>query len=481
MKNPIALLLLSFLLTQDFSLLAQETPKQITIGYETELESKVLSETRPLLIHLPDGYKESDKSYPVIYLLDGRGHFHHTTGTMQFLARSNRMPEMIIVGIPNTSDRTRDLTPPITGEKKQIANGGGADNMLEFMASELIPFINKNYRTTPYKLLIGHSFGGLFAVHAMVHRPKLFDAHLAISPSMWWDDQSLVNQAETFLEKNPEHQTKLYMTMGNERGTMLGGAWKLAALLEEKTNADHFKWEFHILKEEDHGSVVHRSTYNGLEALFNDWRLEDPFALYQQGGLAAIQDHFEKIKETYGVDGRAPEGMINGLGYRLLNSGKVDEAIEVFAQNVNDYPKSFNVYDSLGEGYKVKGEKGKAIKYYKKSMELNPGNTNGITMLAELGVEYKKEAVKVAPKILESYVGKYEIQPGMMVTITVEDGKLYGEPSDRPKVELTPMAENEFFLDGDNVKVIFNREGKKKAESMTVFMGQEELVGKRIK
>ena len=219
------------------------------------------------------------------------GHFHHTTGTMQFLARTGRMPEMIIVGIPNTTDRTRDLTPPETSEENRFPTSGGADDMLKFMRTELIPHIDKNYRTTSYKLLIGHSFGGLFAIHALVHHSEIFDAYLSISPSLWWDGQLLVDQAETFLTENPDYQAKLYMTMGNEGGDMLGGAWKLAAVLEEKA-PDGLDWEFHLMEKEDHGSVPHRSTYNGLEAIFDDWRIKDIYALYQDGGMEAIQAHY---------------------------------------------------------------------------------------------------------------------------------------------------------------------------------------------
>lgn len=458
---------------------AQEMGQPINIGYETSIESKVLGETRPLLIHLPNGYENSEKPYPVIYLLDGSGHFHHTTGTMRFLARSNRMPEMIIIGIPNTDDRTRDLTPPLKGDNAQFPTAGGADNMLKFIESELIPFVNQHYRTNAYKLLIGHSFGGLFAVHAMVNHPGLFDAHLAISPSMWWDNQTLVEQAEQFLDENPEHETRLYMTMGNEGGTMLGGAWKLAAALEEKAKSDKFFWEFHVMNSEDHGSVVHRSTYNGLEALFKDWRLEDVFELYQQGGIKAIQAHYENVKEVYDIEGKPSENMMNSLGYRLLGSGQVDAAIEVFTQNVQDYPKSFNVYDSLGEGYKVKGEKEKAIKNYKRSMELNPGNSNGIKMLAELGVDYTPEEAKVKVKVLKSYVGVYEVEPGMDVTFTLEEGKLYGQPNDGDKRVLIPLTENKFYLNDENIQAEFHRNEKKEVDRVTIYMGNQVMEAKR--
>jgi len=349
------------------------------------------------------------------------------------------------------------------------------------MNSELFPHINEKYRTTSYKLLIGHSFGGLFAIHSLFSEPDMFNAYLAISPSLWWDDQRLIEQAETFLEANPEHKASLYMTMGNEGGTMLGGAWRLASVLEEKT-PENLNWEFHLMKEEDHGSVPHRSTYNGLEAIFKDWKIEDVYALYQEGGLDAIQAHYDELNETLGMENlKASEQMINNLGYRLLGAKKVDEAIEVFAKNVKDYPKSFNVYDSLGEGYKEKGEKEKAITYYKKSMALNPGNTNGMKMLKELGVEYKEKEVKVPTKTLASYVGKYEAGPGQVLNITLEDNQLMGQPEGDTKVKLIPMSENKFYAEGESVQVLFTQNEEKIVDTLTVFQGGREMVAKRIK
>lgn len=462
---------------------AQTKGEPITIGEKFELESQVLGESRPYLIGLPDGYENSDQSYPVLYLLDGSGHFHHTTGTVKFLARSGRIPPMIVVAIPNTNDRTRDLTPPILkADKSRFPSAGGADNMLSFISDELMPKIEKDYRTSPYKILIGHSFGGLFAIHAMVHRPELFDALLAISPSLWWDQQELVEQARTFFLKNPEYEAKLYMTIGNEGGEMLGGAWKLSATMEEKAPAG-LEWEFRLMKEEDHGSVPHRSTYYGLENIFKDWKgVDNPLVLYEKGGLEAINAHYQRMRDKFNLkDLKAPESLINDLGYQLLAANRPAEAIEVFKQNVEEYPKSSNVYDSLGEGYKENGQKEEAIKFYRKSLALNPGNTNAIDMLASMGVTYEPENVKISAKVLQSYIGTYQVNPDMEVSITVEDGRLYGEPKGGGKAELFPMSENKFYLKVDNIQVVFNKNEEGVTDRITIYQQGQEMVAKRMK
>ena len=229
------LLLSLILISLIFSLPAQDG-KDINIGKSYVLKSEVLGEERPFSVYLPNGYSPTGNPTPVMYLLDGDYHFHHTTGVVHFLSTQGRMPEMIVVAIPNTTDRTRDLTPEIVKDdqaKKNFPTGGKANTMLSFIKDELMPHIDKQYNTSPYTMLIGHSFGGIFAVNAFLEEPDLFDSYISISPSMWWDDQSLVEKAEKFLDKKPNLNTYFYMTMGNEGGTMLGGAMKLAAFAAE--------------------------------------------------------------------------------------------------------------------------------------------------------------------------------------------------------------------------------------------------------
>ena len=177
--------------------LAQDAEPFLSLGETRALHSNVLGEQREIIVGVPAGYEGGDETYPVVYLLDGPSHFHHTTGTARFLARNGRMPDVIVVAIPNT-DRTRDLSPPVYSDAGPArSSSGGADNFLEFISAELKPFIDENYRTRPYAILIGHSLGGLFANHALVHRPDAFNAYISISPSLWWDEQRLVAQADS--------------------------------------------------------------------------------------------------------------------------------------------------------------------------------------------------------------------------------------------------------------------------------------------
>src|SRR5687767_11622017 len=128
------------------------------------IKSGVLGEERTILVRTPPGYERNDLRYPILYMTDGDAHLLHTSGTVSFLARNGRMPEMIIVGITNT-DRTRDLTPTrvssmtLPNGTMQFPTSGGADKFLKFIETELIPQVEAKYRAQPYRVLAGHSFG----------------------------------------------------------------------------------------------------------------------------------------------------------------------------------------------------------------------------------------------------------------------------------------------------------------------------------
>ena len=177
---------------------------KVNIGTIDSLQSNILGEQRKIWVYVPDG---ANQKYPVVYLLDGDGHFSSVVGMIQQLSSVNgntMCPKMIVVGIPNT-DRTRDLTPthidtdlPMMDSISSKTSGGG-EKFISFMEKELMPFIESKYPTAPYKMLIGHSFGGLAVMQTFTHHNHLFNSYICIDPSMWWDKQKLLKQTEKVL------------------------------------------------------------------------------------------------------------------------------------------------------------------------------------------------------------------------------------------------------------------------------------------
>jgi len=175
------------------------------------------------------------------------------------------------------------------------------------------------------------------------------------------------------------------------------------------------------------------------------------------------------------------EGEINGLGYGMIATGKIREAIAVFNLNVIEYPQSFNVWDSRGEAFMLNGEKTKAIMDYKKSLELDPFSMNAIKKLNELGekVPDPKEA-PVESKVLDTYVGKYELNPSFVISITKEAERLYAQATGQPRVELYAESEIKFFMKAIDGKILFVKNEQGSPEKLILFQDGREMTGKRI-
>ena len=175
------------------------------------------------------------------------------------------------------------------------------------------------------------------------------------------------------------------------------------------------------------------------------------------------------------------EGEINGLGYGMIATGRIREAIAVFNLNVLEYPQSFNVWDSRGEAYMLNGEKTKAIMDYKKSLELDPYSMNAIKKLNELGekVPDPKEA-PVESKVLDTYIGKYELNPSFVISITKEAGRLHSQATGQPRVELYAESEIKFFMKAIDGKILFVKNEQGSVEKLILFQDGREMTGKRI-
>ncbi len=189
------------------------------------LHSEVLNEDREIWISLPKGYNNSAISparYPVMVLLDAEFYFQTTVAVRDALSGRmyTYMPEMIIVGIKNT-DRSRDLTPTndsiIHAGQHIHQSSGGAANFAAFLSDELLPYIHTNYRTNGYRILNGHSFGGLFTTYMLVENSQTFNAYIVHDPSLWWDDKALSNQALKKLKQTNLKGRSLYFSMANDK------------------------------------------------------------------------------------------------------------------------------------------------------------------------------------------------------------------------------------------------------------------------
>lgn len=285
MKNILTILMLTFytfsIYGQTTKTKQQENIKPFILGEIHELQSKVLAEKRILNIYLPDGYNPKDSlKYPVIYLLDGSADedFIHIVGLVQYNSFEwiNQIPKSIVVGIA-TVDRKRDFTFPTTieADKKSYPTSAHSHKFISFLESELQPFIDKNFRTTHSKTIIGQSLGGLLATEILFKKPNLFNHYIIISPSLWWDNGSLLNQSSEIMNHTFKQQTAIYIGVGKEglTPTSIPRVMEVDAnLLAEKINStksNTVTLYFDYLPQENHATIMHQAVSNAFR-LFSE-------------------------------------------------------------------------------------------------------------------------------------------------------------------------------------------------------------------
>jgi len=242
---------------------------QLSIGEKIEFQSKILNESRILNVYLPNGYSnDSLKEYPVIYLLDGSidEDFIHISGLVQFGSFSwiNIIPESIVVGISNV-DRKRDFTFPTKNkkDKEEFPTTGRSEDFIKFIERELQPFIDKKYKTDSIKTLIGQSLGGLLATEILFKNPDLFDNYIIVSPSLWWDDESLL----TYTPSLYTSKKTIFIAVGKEGEIMELTAKELYYKLElnKKENTNLY---FEFFEKQNHGDALHLAVYSAFEKIF---------------------------------------------------------------------------------------------------------------------------------------------------------------------------------------------------------------------
>lgn len=239
------------------------------LGEALTFTSDVLGEDRTLNIYLPPSYeKAQDQNYPVIYLLDGSRDedFIHIAGLVQFGSFSwiKMIPESIVVGIANV-DRKRDFTYPTRrdDDRKAFPTYGHSEDFMNFLEKEVQPLIRNRYRCTKEATLIGQSLGGLLATQVLLSRTDLFDNYVIVSPSLWWDDQSLLEQVDAV---SLEDKT-VFVAVGKEGDIMERDAMNLFVHLKHKQKSST-KLYFKYLENQDHGDALHLAVYEAFEKIF---------------------------------------------------------------------------------------------------------------------------------------------------------------------------------------------------------------------
>jgi predicted alpha/beta superfamily hydrolase len=352
-----------------------------------ELHSKATGRAYVISVSLPDGYASGARRYHTLYVLDGKNGFLLHTAFYR-ITHDDSLAPMIIVGIAwkqanyfaPTNDRELDFTPTRIGGIDS-AYSGGAPHFARFLSEELFPFIEKRFRTDGDRGIIGYSFGGLFAAYALVEHPQLFHRYGIGSAPVDWDKSLLFRRLSATSGEGAQGDAIVYMSIGGGESNYRRVMFRFADSL--RVHFPRMRVAMAVLDSLKHNPII--PGYLAMRALYvipsaRDGLLQSARA----GGADSVIARYRVMKASEGALWVFDENQLNDVGYWLLENGRPQDAARVFKLNTEEYPKGWNAFDSLGEAYLAVGDTASAIRSYRRSIQLNPGNTNGIDVLRKL-------------------------------------------------------------------------------------------------
>ena len=374
---------------------------RVTIGISDSLYSAILGETQRFWVSLPTNYDNPTflrGHYPVIYVFDGDANFSTVASMARQLSVRNGnsvLPEAIVVGVMN-NDRTRDFTPYpspfwVYPGPSPLENTGGGERFAGYLQNELIPHIDSQYSTAPYRVLIGHSLGGLATVNMLINHTRLFNAYVIIDPSLWYDNQGLLRQAQKALRQKSFDGITAYLGIANGlppgmdtlqllRDTTLANLhmrsiFQFRNLLAASAK-NGFRFNSGYYPHDTHMSAPMISEYDGLRFMFDFFPL-DPVYLVQFLNPSDTVDparilttHFQQVSRNLGYPTLPSESLTNNYANTMRDNGMPGKALGLYQLNVMNYPGSYGAWESLGDFYSDSSKREKAIECYRRALSI---------------------------------------------------------------------------------------------------------------
>lgn len=247
---------------------APQAARPLAIGETWAISSTVLKETRVINVYSPLGFAADTPALPVMYMPDGgvAEDFLHVAGLVQVLTGNGSMRPFLLVGIENT-ERRRDMTGPTTNdEDRKIApRVGGSAGFREFIRTELMPAVQKRYRTTDETALVGESLAGLFTVETFLRAPEMFDTYIAIDPSLWWNNTGLIAEGPALLRASASVRRRLFVATSSEP-TIAADARRFVDVVRASGGAAQV--ELKEFPTEQHSTIYHPAALTAFRVLF---------------------------------------------------------------------------------------------------------------------------------------------------------------------------------------------------------------------
>lgn len=339
----------------------------ISPDVEKKISSKVLNEERTYKIYLPREYDSKNSKYPLMIVLDG--YFLYSSGVIDYMIFSGNVPPMIIVSIDNT-DRDRDFTPTNSKnlEGEYIPSSGGAPNFLKFLKTELIPEIETNYKVENFRLIAGHSLSAFFVSYVLLESPDLFQAYFAMSPTLPWDNNFLINKLKKMKSLDNQRNLFYYLVMDQQKGEMLNSAKEFSSILKKK-NFPKVYSNFKRYEDEDHISCFLVGLYYSLKDLYSNYKISEK--LITSADAKGVEKHFTSITTKYGYNILPSASWIVWIANWHFLMKRYKGAIELLELAAKYHPSSEDVKSKLIE---VLTSYGEVLKTDKNSPELKSVN-----------------------------------------------------------------------------------------------------------
>ena len=326
-----------------------------TVGKSIKFESKILDLTAHLLVFLPSGYEETQAKYPVVFSFR---HHEFTSGILSWY-----WPPMILVDFSNMNYEYFSLYP-----KENRPGTGNAEKVLQFIKDELVPFIDSNFRTLPYRILMGGSSGGIFSIYALFSEPELINAAFAAGPMFADFDWTRISEIlERKLQNRRPHDNKLYFTAGDQP-ELLPYIQPFQELLR-KYNPQDLAWKYDPASGETHLTLGVRTFFDGLKWLFADYTVL-PDAVVA-GGKEAVLAHVEALEKKYG--GFEVQRIANLILTQTLNRKRMEKdykkAVAVAKLYIDIRPESPFPFFLYAQTLEEMGEKEAAKENYELAID----------------------------------------------------------------------------------------------------------------
>ncbi|MEG3757520.1 alpha/beta hydrolase-fold protein [Pseudoalteromonas carrageenovora] len=394
MRLLTAVFICSLFIFYSSSTLAEPDLKQQSISYTQQIHtinSAVLNEERTVVVQLPKSYQANpNKVYPVIYRLDGAGNIPLISAVMERLQNDNRAPEVIIVAVENTN-RLRDFYPTVNKEPQgPVGEGGGAAKFLVFIEQELMPLINKSYRTHNYNVIAGASAAGVFALYTMQANQDLFQAHIAYSPAVWWNYGASVKATKAFINKSKNLNNYVYINIGEEAGIMRERYNELQQALESN-NLPNLRFFSDAFDGVSHNLTSVAGSFNAYHNLFLPKQM--PISDLTDD-VTSIDAYYQNLSQQWGEQIAPSDRAVRSLGYNLTGSKQFTRAIKVFKYNIKNHPKSVDAFSALSYGYEMQGDTRQALKQMESALAITNDSYPYINYLRETKAKLQAELSK---------------------------------------------------------------------------------------